>query len=174
MRHWEHAPMPRIAPRVGATRQPCRLRLTDGTHTARHRLAPHPRHTRERPRQPTRTRCTVPRSHCHARALRASVARRHRASCTGSIERSKPVVLRVCSLRHERAVVSWAVGGACRRERWRGPPWHDARGRAVVHVDSRATRAHRGVTLVHLDMTYDSAGSCAASRRDTTAMAPTY
>ena len=39
MRHWERAPLPRIAPRVGATRQPCRLRLTDGTHTALHRLA---------------------------------------------------------------------------------------------------------------------------------------
>ena len=60
MRHWERAPLPRIAPRVGATRQPCRLRLTDGTHTAPHRLAPRPRHTRERPRQTARTRCAFP------------------------------------------------------------------------------------------------------------------
>ena len=103
MRHWERAPLPRIAPRVGATRQPCRLRLTDGTHTAPHRLAPRPRHTRERPRQTARTRCAVPRSHRHARALRASVARRHRASCTGSIERSKPVVLRVLSVARARS-----------------------------------------------------------------------
>ena len=46
---------------------------------------------------------TVPRSHRHARALRASVARRHRASCTGSIERSKPVVLRVLSAARARS-----------------------------------------------------------------------
>ena len=89
--------MPRIALRVGATRQPCRLRLTDGTHTALHRLAPRPRHMRERPRQPTRTRCTVPRSHRHARALRASAVHRNRASCTRSNEYSKASMLQVQS-----------------------------------------------------------------------------
>ena len=160
MRHWEHAPMPRIALRVGATRQPCRLRLTDGTHTALHRLAPRPRHMRERPRQPTRTRCTVPRSHRHAHALHASAARRHRASCTRSNEYSKASMLQVQSAADARRCqlgCGWCVSA---RVVARPTLWHDVRRRAVVHAGLRATRAHRAcVTLVHSDTMRESAGS---------------
>ena len=64
-----------------------------------------------------------------------------------------------CSLQHERAVVSWGVGGLCRHERWRGPPWHGVRRRAVVHAGSRATRAHWGVTLAYAHPAYAHAQS---------------
>ena len=137
--------MPRIAPRVGATRQPCRLRLTDGTHTAPHRLAPHPRHMRERPRQPTRTRCTVPGSHGHARALRASVARRHRASCTGSIERSKPVVLRVLSVARARSCQlgsGWCVLARAVARPTLAPCQTSSRGARRLACDARTPGRH--------------------------------
>ena len=132
--------MPRIAPRVGATRKAYRLRLTDGTHTARHRLAPHPRHMRERPRQPTHTHRTPRRSHCHTRALDASAKRRHPSSCTRSIERSKPVVLGVLSATRAR-MCQLGSGGCVRRDAVARPTcslkWRPIHGACRLSCDAR-------------------------------------
>ena len=104
-------PQPWDAPPVGATRQRCCLRVTEGTHAARHHLAAHPRHMRSVRRQPSHTRCMPARWYHHTRVLCAPATHRHRPSCTRSIEYSKAVVLQVQSATDARRyqLVQWVV-----------------------------------------------------------------